>query len=508
MGLRTLVLKLHKPSKAKKEIIDKALLDYNKALSFLFEKGTSELPELAEKYKGKDGRCNAMALSKWIDSDIGSELNQFDVQPFKDSLKLEFGIAAESCLRSGNNVLGRTFQCRPVYFCRYDTKRSYCLLYDKIKDKYYAKLYLLNGAHTRTVSEISGYGGRLVHIHKDSSILERTGRREAFIIVPLEFGKWQEKILREAADIPENFKTARLFQRNGGYYLAVSIETGEAEEIRTSTFMGVSRGIKNMLNYVVVDEAGEILAQGAISHSEQNRKSGVPSRGWKDRNSAGTPPGPDTKSANELHNAANFITDKAYLHKAQVIVQNLPGRSDRLGWKENNQERILPEYRQRDYNRLVRLLEYKLPWKCLPKPVKVSSVGIFYTCPECGFHSKSNRFNKGFFICTRCGAAKEIDKLGSLNLARRLIDYGSSKIKITVTGMEEGVRFTNRILGLDLFSSYQENQLMKLKDEIEAIMKKTEVESMASYERAQTARLSVVRKLRGAERFMDLIEYS
>jgi putative transposase len=519
MGMRTVVLKLHKPGKAKKDIIDKALLDYNKALDFLFEKGTSELPAMTEKYGGKDSRYNAMALSKWIDSDISRELNQYDVQPFKDSLKLEFGIAAESCLRSGNHFPGQAIQSRPIYFCRYDTKRSYCLLYDNTKDRYYAKLYLLNGAHTRAISGVSGYGGRLVHIHRDGSILERSGRREAFIIVPLEFGKWQEKILKEAADKPGNFKTARLFKKNGGYYLAVSIETGESENIRTSTFMGVSRGIKSSLNYMVVDEEGKILeqgpvfhteqsrSQGAVFHSEQSRSQGAGNWAVSVRNKPDPVSGLAGISVNELHEAANFIVDKAYLYKARVIVQNLPGRSDRLGWAENGQERVQPEYRQQDYKRLIRLLDYKLPWKCLPKPVKVSSVGIFYSCPECGFHSKSNRLNWDFFICTRCGMAMEIDRLGSLNLARRLIDYNSSKIKITVIRAEEGVNFANRILGLDLFSYYQENQLMELKDEIEGIMKRTEEEGMASNERAQAARSSMVRKLRGAERFMDLIEY-
>jgi putative transposase len=511
MGLRTVVLKLHKPGKAKKEIIDKALLDYNKALGFLFAKGASELSAMTEKYRGKEGRNNAMALSKWIDSDISRELNRFDVQPFKDSLKLEFGIAVENCLRSGNNLLGQALPCRPLYFCRYDTKRSYCLLYDKAKDKYYAKLYLLNGTHTRSISGVSGYGGRLVHIHKDSNILGRTGRREAFILVPLEFGKWQEKILKEAADTPENFRTARLFERQGEYYLAVSIETGEVEDIKTSTFMGVSRGIKSRLNYTVVDEKGEILAQGPVSSAGWSRKPGADNSALSSRNAAGMPPGLAPGfigiSVNELHEASRFIADQAYLHKAQVIVQNLPGRSDRLGWMENEQKGIQPVYRQRDYNQLIRLLDYKLPWKCLPKPVKVSSVGIFYTCVECGFHSKSNRLGRDLFICTRCGTAMDIDRLGSLNLARRLIDYGSSKIKITVTRTEEGVIFTNRILGLDIFSSYQENQMVKLKAEIEEIMKRTEEGGIPSNERAQAARLSVVRKLRSAKRLMDLIEY-
>jgi putative transposase len=212
----------------KQKIIDKALLDYNTAVRFLIGKAYSGLPELKEKYKDKNGRYNVLALSKWVDSDLSRELNKFDVQPFKDSLKIEFGVMAGSCLKLGNKDLEAVFRgcldmdkevvtstsaseqnsmhvkgfgkLRPIYFCRYDTKRSYCLLYNKQKDRFYAKIYLLNGANARRIPDNSWRRERLVHIHRDKSVLERTGRREAFIVVPLTFGKWQEKILKEAAE--------------------------------------------------------------------------------------------------------------------------------------------------------------------------------------------------------------------------------------------------------------------------------------------------------------------
>lgn len=506
MSLRTVTLKLHKPSKAKQEIMNKALLNYNKALRFLINKAYANLPELEEKFSGKDGRQNVLALSKWIDGDLSLELNKFGVQPFKDSLKLEFGAAMANYFRLGNTKDGKNGRdggetglnpdlnpsgfekLRSVYFCRYDTKRSYCLLYDRGRDRYYAKLYLLNSADAREAPGCSRRSGELVHIHKNSGMVGKSGRKETYIIVPLSFGSWQEKVLKEAAQAPERLKTARLFKKNDEYYLSVSIAMGGEEIIKTAAFMGVSRGLKNKLNYTVLSHKGEILSRGPVSRPDKYRSpSGIP--------------------ANELHEAANFIAGTAARYKAQVIVQNLTKKGDKLSWTENGQEQYHPAYKRSDYNRLARLLEYKLPWKSLPQPIKVSSVDIFYSCRNCGTNTKKNRFSKGLFICTVCGTAMDIDELGSLNLAGKLISYSSSRVKIKITKAGEGVFFTNEILGLDCFINYGENQLERLKKEIRETIDGAKSPMGMSGEKAHSGRTSLIKKLERAGDFMELLEY-
>ncbi|HEX9059326.1 MAG TPA: zinc ribbon domain-containing protein [Clostridia bacterium] len=501
MGLRTVVLKLHKPGKAKEKVIDEALLNYNMAFRMLLNKAYSNIQEFNDKFKRNGNKYNVMALSKWVDSDMSQELNRYGVQPFKDSLKLEFGTQVANYLRlmhtrpvddsyGKQSVLGAEDfgKLRPVYFCRYDTKRSYCLLYDKLKDRYYAKLYLLNRENAREVIERSGCGEKLVHIHKDRNVLLRNRRKETYIVVPLSFGKWHENILKKASLAPESFRTARLFKKNGEYFLAVCIETGETESIKTEAFMGISRGLKNKMNYTVVNRDGEILASGAVNSSSENGNT-------------------RRINLNELHGAANFVSEIAVLYKAQVLVQNLTEKGDKLSWIEDQDEQYYPYYRRKDYNNFTRLLDYKLEWKCLPKPVKVSSVDIFYTCPGCGMNSKRNRLNKDLFICISCGITMDIENNGSLNLARKLINYHSSKIKITITKASDGVIFTNKILGLDVFASYGENQLEHLKDSIRKIIDSTKFEKKAPDDRTYTSRISLVKKLKSAENFMDLIEY-
>lgn len=487
MGLRTIVLKLHKPTKAKQNIINEAIVNYNRAFEFLVNKANPKLFELEQKFRGKGGQYNILALSKWVDSDLSRELNRFDVQPFKDSLKLEFAYYVANYLRTKGPNPRAVLPClHSIYFCRYDTKRSFCLLYDEEKGRYYAKLYLLNGSNARTQAVECSKSESLMHVHKDRHMLERSGRKEAYIVVPLSFGKWQEKIIKEAAQTPECFKTARLLRKNNEYYLAITMELNVSSDTKTSAFMGVCRGLTNDLSYTIVNLEGEVLDSGMINTFDRNS------------NSSKIP-------LNKIHEAANLITDLAFIHNAKVIVQNLTQRGDGLSWSAGDQTRFLPEYKRKEYNCLTGLLDYKLEWKGLPKPVKVSSVGIFYTCCNCGLNSKRNRFNKDFFICTGCGTAMDIDVLGSLNLARKLIDYNSSKVKIKVTKADDGIVFTNKILGLHCFSSYGENQSERLKNDIQKIIFSEADETSNS--KSSAVKMSLKKKLKSVENFMDFIEY-
>ncbi len=499
MGLQTVVLKLHKPGKAKQAAMDGALASYNAALRFLLGQACSNPDQFDQSFKEKGGTYNVLALSKWIGRDISGELNQYGVQPFKDSLRLEFGAALADCLRLRDTGSGRSLrmpECwrkeegklRPLYFCRYDTKRSYCLLYDKSKDRYYAKLYLFNAAGARPVPEHPACTEKLVHLHKDNRVLERNGRKEAFIVVPLAFGQWQEKILKAAAISPQRFRTARLYKKKGDYYLSIAIETLETENIKTAAFLGVSRGLKSGLNYAVAGPGGTIQDFGPLPAAAAGG------------NAQGV-------CLNELHEAANLICDMAVHYKAQVIVQNLTDKGDKLGWLAEGEEQYRPRYRWKDYNRFTRLLEYKLGWRGLPKLARVSSIGIFYTCPHCGLNTIKNRFSKDLFICTGCGATMAIDKLGSVNLAKKLISYRASKIKVSTAATGEGILFTNKILGLECFVSPGENHLGRLKEEIDKIIEASKEASGTSRENGQYKRISLVRKLRSAENIMDLVEY-
>lgn len=484
--MKTITLKLYRPSKVKQKILDEAILHYNQAYYHLLNSAQSDLERIKKEFINKNGTYLGAAISKWVDKDLNKELNQYHVQPFKDALKLDFGMTLAGYFNirlfnsnvtfPASNHTESNRRPRPIYFCRYDSKRNYCLLYDQVKDKYYVKLYLMNYSHARLAAEKTD--SKLQYIHKDNKLLERGRGKETFLVFPLSFGKYQEQFLKQAKTEPDIIKTAKLYKRGKEYYLAISIETTAKELLPIDTFLGVSRGLKNKLNYTVVDRDGLCLTAGAVVEQD---------------------------NPNELHIAANHIVNLAKEYKAQVIVQNLSHGSDSIGWSEENNV-FVPAYQYGLYHKLKVILDYKLKEQGLPLPIKVSSIDLFHRCPECGMSSRQNRFSKERFLCTRCGFTMELDALGSLNLSKKLINYQKSKIKIKVCETAEGILFTNKLIGLYYFAIHSEFVLEELRTELLRIIEDINENSMQNKQVLRLKR-SIQYKLIDNRELIDSIEF-
>jgi putative transposase len=454
LGLRTIHLKLHNPSTIKRTILNSAVSNYNNAYNYLLKKAFEDLENIEQNFKSSKGTYSAMALSKWVDKDMSSEINKFDIQPFKDSLKLDLGITLASYFAQKKLNSEAQFpafktgeamdndKLRPIYFCRYDIKRCFCFLYDEINNKYFAKLFVLNCKNAK-VRKVHTGSRELRYISgKDQRV--RSLKKETFVIIPLSFGKWQESMLRLAVEKPEILRTAHLIMKGQDYYISLSIDLPEDEKISPVTYMGISRGIEKAVNYTVVDMNGGILESGffetKLDMSQKNIK-------------------------NDICILANKLVDVAVKNKSSVILQNLMGMGDKLSWSEENVN-YKPVLGCKCYNELVRVLEYKLPQKGLPEPVKVSSVDIFHRCGLCGSNTKKNRFSRTMFICTTCGATYKLDTLGSANLAAKLIKYENTPLKLKAEKTSEGMFLQNNIIGLNLFVPNDQNPFELLKEEI------------------------------------------
>lgn len=492
MAMRTITLKLHKPGKRKQQIIDEAMVNYSHAYQYLLDKAYTQIEYIKENFTDARGIYKAAIIAKWIDKDISAELNRFCIEPFKDSLKIDFGMTLAGYLNlkkvqdnvsfpiaylsipeyekkyaslvdeavMGNKPLqdleknaAKLFKkydtVKPVFFCRYAVNRDFCLLYDDMNNKYYAKLYLMNvKSNNRKVIE-PNESKQFRYIYKDDKVLESGSRKERYIIVPLSFGQWQEQYLKKALDNPEMLKTARLVKKNSEYFLSVNIDIGEVQKQKTETYMGIARSLDTAICYTIVDGSGRITSNGSVLCGLQLDKS------------------KNTISGNDIHKLANAIVDTAYENKSQVVMQSLVDKGDRLKWEDEYNTVYTPVLNCNNYNKLLDILEYKLTAKGLPPPVKVSPVGIFYTCPICELHSRRNRFSKDMFICTTCGTAMNIHELGSLNLARKLIQYGTGAIKIKIDKTPKGFRFVNKDLELDFLISDPQDYVQEFRQEID-----------------------------------------
>lgn len=467
MGLRTIHLKLHKPSAIKRKIIETAFINYNNAYNYLLKKAFEDITNIETSYKSPKGTYSTLGLSKWIDRDMAADLNKFDIQPFKDSIKLDFGMTMASYFaqKKINPSMGYPYykqesatmqdRLRPVYFCRYDTKRSFCLLYDKKNNKYFAKLFIMNTKNAKYRGD-QQIDRELFCISKGFEEA-RPLKKETFIIIPLAFGKWQEDMLKRAIEKPEILRTARLIMKENDFYISLSIDLPEDEKIEADTFLGISRGIVKAVNYTIADKAGRVLGEGSLDFYYG---------------------GNETRQKTDIFSLANGLVELAVKNKAMVILQNLVGKGDKLSWSEEGITHK-PILGCRLYNDLVRIMEYKLPQRGLPAPARVSSVDIFHRCSLCGSNTKKNRFSKTMFICTTCGLSSELDSLGSLNLATKLIKYENTTVKLKARRTHDGMYLQNEFIGLDLFIPRNEDPFEKLKEEIREL-----------YGRADTAQIS------------------
>lgn len=512
-SIRTVTLKLYRPSKLKRSIIDEAMLNYTKAYQYLLDKARTQIDDIRANYVDKFGKYNGQSVIKWMNKEIDKELNRFGIEPFKDSIKIDFsGNLAEylnSEIKSCNTVYPcayispeeeerrykyimqqvydrkgysedlekridrlviKAHSLRPIYFCRYASNRNYSILYDEERDRYYAKIYLVNSKNENRKKPDKIYKRKLFYIDKDKKSFFERGNRRTFLLFPLCFGKWQENFLKEAANNPEIIKSARLIKRSEEYYLAVNIVKEIPRPIEAINYMGISRGIDNSIYYSVVDAEGSIVTTGAINE-------------------------------NNKYKLANNLVQIAGINKCRVIMERLADKGDKLSWKDDNGRSCLPVMDRIEYNCLVNILSYKIPYSGLPNLVRVSSTNIFYCCPNCGINSRVNRFSNKIFMCTSCGTTMDIEKAGSINLAKRLLKYNNDTVKIQVETTEKGVKFTNRDLEFEFYPSNPYNCADEFREEINYVVERFYSNIKAEVKKKNyKKKLSIIKKIESNRR--------
>ncbi len=354
-------------------------------------------------------------IAQFADKDLLKRLNQFQVQPFKDSLKIEFISLVESYMKRLQKdekaqfprvTISHEEMCKnlndasyslkylsrlydkleahnTIYFCRYSDCRDYSLLYDPAKRKFYAKLYLLSQKDSLKHMPHKNAETPLVIVGKNEA-LPTSHKPERFILLGLSFGKLQEKLLTEALERPEMLKTARLIKKGSDYYLAINLAVEPVASVKTRSFAGFHISEEGVMRFHVCDQKGEIKDQGSLYFEK-----GAPLPEEQDK----------------LHIMANQIVSLCAKHQAQAVLESYPL-----------------------YNRLSDILSYKLPLKGLKKPIRVSPFGLWTTCPRCGYNGRKNSGLKTVFLCAACGFGIENQLIPSYNLAKRLIHYHSSKI--------------------------------------------------------------------------------
>lgn len=450
MIFKTISLELYRPSRKKRDIMDEALKNYTSALKLLINRYKEKLTELAS----SEAAVSQTRLLYLPDKDVLKELNALNAEPFKDSIKKEFSAIAgayiiqrkagkagypvislsddeykekidalindytfgdlshKSFYKSENKILSHANRTHMIYFGRYSDKRDYCLLYDPSGRRFFAKMYLLNNAGKIKEKQKTD-GRKLCYVSPGLPLMAPPKPERRYIILPLAFGKYQQKQLERALVNPSILHTARLIKKSGKYFLLINIECEKGREIKTETTLGIARSV-NGIHYTIPEHN-----TGTIQIKKGEKKN--------------------------LYVIAAEILQIARQHKSQVILESDGGKGDRV----MNGKSLAP-LSVTDYSRLSSILDYKLPEEGLPAPVHVSAYGLYDMCPKCGCKTRKNHVNDDIFACTECGFAANIEDIGSLGLALRLDKYKSDRIPICFKKFEYGTLYYNSRINFEV----------------------------------------------------------
>jgi putative transposase len=417
---RTVKLRLFNPSRRKREVMDLAMGRYQAALDQLLRGAQAGAEAAAEQGRGALWRF----INGYLDQQRLLELNRWSAQPFKDAIKRQFAALLMSWYALRGRGQGAYPEARPagpgsgyLHFCRCSGARDYCLLLDRDKGRYYAKMHLLTRGDAPLPAPEGARPGRMEMLGGRTRLSAGPAR---YLLSPLSFGARQLALLQAVAQGEAELKTADLVARDGVYALHVCVAQRAPLPREALCYLGVARGTGSPLFLTVCDRQGRMRHAQALAPPEGPRAQG-------------------------LHAVANRIVALATRRQAQVVLEKLNFRGDGL-YLPGRSPRMSPA----DYMELARILGYKLPLAGLADPVLLSPARLFNTCPVCGAVSRGNRLLGSIFLCVKCGFALDADAAGSLNLSRRLIRYQREPIAFERQPCAGGYRYANRAFGIQV----------------------------------------------------------
>lgn len=480
MPMKTAVLKIYKPSKHKRAVMDYAFQQYTLAYDYLLNLAKAQIEEIKTEC-GYNGRLSDKKVASFLYK-AGRALRHFPVHgSLKESLcadvagsicsfiqlkaqdeRTSFPIARKVKHRDQffKDTLERMRLClddleeenqarddlltvikeqyMPIFFSRPDgivRNRNFGLLYDKEKNKYYACVYLLPN-ESRHKKPISG-AAELQAIHPQINSLKPSSRKVGYLLLPLAFGRWHEEIyLQYALNNPKAVRTAFLNKKGQEYFLHVTFQFDQANR-DTQTFLGIDRGVNKLVALAVVDSKGNPLYLEEFSGKDYEAFQNQLTKRLRKDLKMGRQKLKKYTRVNEgfVHIIANRIINVADRFSSQVVLEDLTYLS-KGGFKQKTGNKYFDKLMNRKlgrnpYNKLKTILDYKLPIAGLPQIKLIPGHYTSQTCTVCNHINKENRKSQAEFKCLKCGYEANADLNASINIARRGIWWQSGVVKKT-----------------------------------------------------------------------------
>ena len=329
-----------------------------------------------------------------------------------------------------------TDSVRPMSIYRNDTKlaRSTLLLEDDKK-----RIFVWLNLH-----DSKSRFAKVVHI-KDMTNL-RTGevlnrRSSAGDLFPLECSKWHlDKFVQDGI-----MQSSKLIYRNNEFFVACTFKLS-AEDIDTTNYLGVDRGIEKLAAWAVVTPELKVLAEGDAEGSTLRDYQRAAEQRFKQTQSKKGFSGMKWRAFGDhaIHSLANEIVKQALKYKCQVVLEDLKAITQghhhkrTKGQRRSNFAKML---NRAQYAKLEGFLEYKLTAVGLPTPLKVRAAFTSQGCNKCGHSHKDNRLDQATFKCVSCGHEDNADSNAAKNIASKYIYWREIGPKVSGKKMQDKYKF-------------------------------------------------------------------
>lgn len=216
-------------------------------------------------------------------------------------------------------------------------------------------------------------------------------------------------------------QSARLIHCDGEFFLAVTF-LYQAAASQPTAYIGIDRGIENLAAWGIVDVDGKPISKGRIDGTELRAKQKAAEQKKADEQKRGIISTGGWRSINDIavHTAANEIVKLAIQHNAQVVMEDLSAISNGHHHRRPKGQRRVGFSKllsRAMYQKLEKVLTYKLALEGFPPPVDRHAAGTSTTCPVCGHRCKENRASQAEFRCVKCGHTDHADENAGVVIA-------------------------------------------------------------------------------------------
>ena len=248
---------------------------------------------------------------------------------------------------------------------------------------------------------------RIVPEHNFITIWTLLGR----IKIPYITGEYQSRFL-----IYQKGECDLVF-RNNNFYLFCTCDIPETSEIKTTGFLGIDLGIKN-----IATTSDNKNYSGAHLNSLRKRNNKLRAK----LQSKGTKPSKRllkkrSKKENRFVTNTNHIISKQIVFTAKhttraIVLENLKNISKRARVRKS-QRNTLSSW---GFYQLQQFIEYKAKLQGIPI-IYINPKNTSIECPDCGHIKKSNRKSRDLFTCKSCGLVGPADYIAARNIADRAV---------------------------------------------------------------------------------------